>query len=436
MARAVELLSVSGVAADAGELVTVRGLLDRLGALVAEAEVRFSAVELFRDEGAGSLRGWLVDACGLSRAEASRAARRADRLEVWPSVADAWCEGRLSGPQVDVMVGVVPARFVGLFAVHAASVVSVVESLDVAATEVAMRQWVRCAEAGDGPEQLVERASGLHVSRTFAGRVELSGDLTAAEGEILAAALRDFAVADVVDERGEPVGPVRTQSQRDADALLAALSFAVTHRAGAGDSGRFLPHVSLVVDLAELRASALRGAGVSSVADIEAKAVAERWTAAEKAWFIDALARHGDGVSFDGEVLDAATVSMFSCDSIIQRVLMAGSKVLDMGREVRTATAAQRRAIITRDRHCRAPGCRTKPKFCEVHHVDTWESGGRTDVDRMVLLCGTHHRQFHRMHCRMELDDQATFTVHLPDGRTRSTTPDRAETPMFARQVT
>ncbi len=435
LTAALDSLRSFGVPADAAALVELRAHLDALTALLAEAEVRFDSFELWREQGAGSMRGWLLDACGLSRSEATRVARRSERLELWPSVSEAWRVGALNGSQVDVIVSAVPARFVSMFSEHAPAVVSALSGLDVAGTEVAMRQWVRCAEAGDGPEQLVERASGLHVDRTLDGRVELSGSLTAAEGEILEAAIRDFWVPDAVDEHGVPLGPVRTQSQRTIDAVMSALSFAIAHREGAGDSGRFLPHVSLVIDVAELWAGALRGAGVSSAADLEAEAARRGWSAVERAWFADALTRHGDGLSFDGAVLDAATVGVLSCDSIVQRVVMAGSKVLDLGREVRTATAAQRRAIITRDRHCRAPGCRTRAKHCEVHHVDHWSRGGRTDVDRMVLLCGAHHRLFHRLDCHMELDEQARFTVHMPDGRCRSTVPERAEARVFARQA-
>jgi len=49
----------------------------------------------------------------------------------------------------------------------------------------------------------------------------------------------------------------------------------------------------------------------------------------------------------------------------------------------------------------------------------------------MVLLCGTHHRQFHRAGYRMELDEDAEFTVHAPKGWSRSTTPDRNEIQHF-----
>ncbi|CAB4324561.1 unannotated protein [freshwater metagenome] len=429
----VTALAECSVPADSSALVGVRAQIDRLTAVVTEAEIRFDQAELWRDEGAGSLRGWMADHCGLGRRGAPAAARRVERLELWPAVAEAWSAGQLSAAQVDVIVGAVPRRFVSLFADHAESVVEIVGGLDVAKTEVAIRQWVECASNPDGPEHFHEPTSGLHFDRVLDGRFILTGQFEAADAAIIDAALRDFDVPDPVDDSGQPIGESRTLAQRNADALVEICRFALSHRQGAGDSGRHLPHVSLVVDINELRASALRGAGVHSHAGLEQLAEARGWSAAERAWFTDSLHRHGTGVTFDGTELDAAAVSLLTCDSVVQRVMMAGDKVLDMGRETRTATSVQRRAIITRDRHCRAPGCCTKPKHCDVHHIDHWINGGRTDVDRMVLLCGTHHRQFHRPGYRMELDENAVFTVHSPKGWSRSTTPDRIETPYFTR---
>jgi hypothetical protein len=403
--------------------------------MLSEAEVRFDQHELWRVEGAGSLRGWLSSACGLSRKEAMRQARRTERLEVWPAVANAWSEGRLSGAQVDVAVALVPRRFMALFGAQAAEVVPLVQPLDVEQTEVALRQWVRCAEAADGPEQFTDHPSGLHLDRLLDARVVVQGQLDAGEAAIVEAALRVFDVPDRFDEHGQLMGEARTVGKRNADALVEVCRFALTHREGAGESGRFVPHVSLVVDVNELRASALRGVGVRSHADLAQVSTDKGWSAVELAWFADALGHHGVGVTSEGSELDATAVSLLTCDSVVQRVMVAGSKVLNMGREVRTATLAQRRAIIARDRHCRAPGCRTKPKHCDVHHVDHWINGGRTDVDRMVLLCGTHHHEFHKPGYRMELDDQAVFTVHSSMGWSRSSVPERVEMQVFGRSV-
>jgi hypothetical protein len=51
----------------------------------------------------------------------------------------------------------------------------------------------------------------------------------------------------------------------------------------------------------------------------------------------------------------------------------------------------------------------------------------------MVLLCGTHHREFHKPGYRMELSDQAEFTVHSPKGWSRSSVPERIDQLVFAR---
>ncbi len=433
LAAAVRSMVHTGVPADAQSLLALRAQLDQLSALLAEAEVRFDQHELWRDEGAGSLRGWMADQCDLGRRAATAQARRVERLEQWPDIAQAWSAGRLNAAQVEVVVGIVPKRFVSLFAEQASSVVDIIAPLTVGNTELALRQWVRCAEAADGPDQFREPPTGLHIDRLLDGQFVLQGQFDAADAAIITAALHDFDVPDPVDADGLPIGEPRTLLQRNRDALVAACKFAVTHREGASDTGRFLPHVSLVVDVAELRASALRGAGVHSHAGLEQMAEAHNWSAAERAWFSDALDRrlHGTAVTFDGTDIDAAGVSLLTCDSIVQRIMVAGDKVLNMGRSVRTATPVQRRAIITRDRHCRAPGCSTKPKHCDVHHIDHWINGGRTDVHRMVLLCGTHHRQFHKPGYRMELDDDAVFTVHSPKGWSRSSTPDRIETQHF-----
>ena len=95
LSNAVVSMGACGVPADAGVLVGLRSQIDRLSALTAEAEIRFDQQQLWRDEGAGSLRAWLVDACGLSRREATHLARRADRLESWPEVLEAWKSGAL-----------------------------------------------------------------------------------------------------------------------------------------------------------------------------------------------------------------------------------------------------------------------------------------------------------------------------------------------------
>lgn len=412
-----------GIPADADAIIRVRRAIDALSAGLAAAEVAFDLGEGWLERGSGSLRSWLADEGGLSRGEASSVARRADRLGVWPEVAAAWVDGRLSGAQVDHLCAAVPARFASRFADDAAVVVDAISPLDVTRTAAVLRGWVRMAEAEDTESAFRERSSGLHLSSTLDGRSLFSADLDSVAGAIVGVALRDFDVADAVDETGAVVGGRRTLAQRRADALVALAKFGIAHRDGAGDSGRFLPHVSLIVDVPELMAASLRGAGITTPEEFESFSTTRDLGAIERAWFADALSRQGTSTSFDGVEFGPVATSLFTCDAVVNRILTAGSRVIDMGREVRTAPPHLRRAVISRDRHCRAPGCTREARFCDVHHVDHWIDDGETNCDRLVLLCSFHHHLFHRPGWSMELDADAVLTLHFPDGRTRHSRP-------------
>ena len=71
------------------------------------------------------------------------------------------------------------------------------------------------------------------------------------------------------------------------------------------------------------------------------------------------------------------------------------SKAQDMwlGRKQRTASEAQRVALIARDQHC--IGCGANPLWCRVHHIIWWSKNGPTDVDNLVLVCDDCHHKIH-----------------------------------------
>ena len=74
----------------------------------------------------------------------------------------------------------------------------------------------------------------------------------------------------------------------------------------------------------------------------------------------------------------------------MELLLTAGSRLLNLGRSIRTFTAAQRRAILARDGGCR--GVRRPARECDIHHVIPWEDGGLTDIDNGVAMCRRCHR--------------------------------------------
>jgi hypothetical protein len=71
----------------------------------------------------------------------------------------------------------------------------------------------------------------------------------------------------------------------------------------------------------------------------------------------------------------------------------ATNQVLDFYRARRTASVAQRLAIILRDGGCTKPGCPVCAYGSQVHHtVADWCDGGNTNVNEMSLACGSDNR--------------------------------------------
>jgi uncharacterized protein DUF222 len=89
-------------------------------------------------------------------------------------------------------------------------------------------------------------------------------------------------------------------------------------------------------------------------------------------------------------------LARFSCDAVLQVALMRPTgAILDLGRDARTISAAQRRALTARDRGCVIPGCTAPAGWCDAHHVTFWRHGGRTNLDELALVCGQHHTAVH-----------------------------------------
>ena len=85
-----------------------------------------------------------------------------------------------------------------------------------------------------------------------------------------------------------------------------------------------------------------------------------------------------------------------ACDAELFGVLFSGEgEPLWHGRGERTATDAQRRALLARDGVCVL--CAEEPSRCESHHIVPWAkpAEGPTDIDNLALLCGTCHRRLH-----------------------------------------
>lgn len=115
--------------------------------------------------------------------------------------------------------------------------------------------------------------------------------------------------------------------------------------------------------------------------------------------------------------LPESVVDRRVCNTGVVRVdVDAAANPLNVGHTHRLFTSAQRIALGIRDGGCRWDGCDRQASYCEAHHIDPFGQGGRTDVDRGILLCRFHHMQLHHGGWRITREKEGDFVLHSPAG--------------------
>ena len=109
-----------------------------------------------------------------------------------------------------------------------------------------------------------------------------------------------------------------------------------------------------------------------------------------------------------GHDLSAGEARRLACNAGIVPAVLGGRSVpLDLGRQERYFTEAQRVALAGVYDTCAADGCDRPYAWSELHHEDPWAAGGRTDLALAVPLCGHHHRRAHDPRYRHRVDTDA-----------------------------
>ena len=118
----------------------------------------------------------------------------------------------------------------------------------------------------------------------------------------------------------------------------------------------------------------------------------------------------------NGPQIAEETTRRIGCDSsLLVMTHDADGSPLNVGRRTRAISPAMRRALYTRDRGCRFPGC-THTRHCEGHHVRHWSDGGETKLPNLVTLCSLHHRLVHEGGFDVCCADDGAFIFTGPDG--------------------
>lgn len=115
-----------------------------------------------------------------------------------------------------------------------------------------------------------------------------------------------------------------------------------------------------------------------------------------------------------GHDVSAGEARRLACNAGIVPAVLGGQSVpLDLGRQERFFTEAQRVALATTYDTCAATGCDRPYAWSELHHEDPWASGARTDLALAVPVCGHHHRRIHdpRYSHRIDTDDRGKKCV-------------------------
>jgi hypothetical protein len=365
-------------------------LLDRMRGLVAarnrlEAELartvrRGELAQAFEVDGMKSAPSWLRGYCRLSPAAAGQLVRNGRALEQLPAVAAAHAAGAVTADQVAVITAVVTPRNLALAAAQQVDLAEVDAALAVVAagaahadTATGVQHYLARLDQ-DGPEPDPTERRALSCARLPDGSLTGRFTLDPVGGEKVRAAIESILQAN------RPAGDERSQSQRQADALVQLCDNALA--AGTLPLLRTVkPQATVLVPLQDL---------------------------------LDPATGPASAEMGFGAIISAAAARWAACDADITRIVLDPDGVpLDLGRTKRLVTPALRAAVEVRDKHCVFAGCAAPTWWCEVHHILEWMHGGPTDLENSGLLCERHHSQVHHGF-RVERDTVGRWHTYRP----------------------
>jgi hypothetical protein len=325
---------------------------------------QFDSREGWAEWGVQSCAHWLSWRCGIGLRSAREHVRVARALTALPAIAESFGRGELSYSKVRALTRVAEPG-------TEASLLELARHATGAQLEKLVRGYRGVLRAGteDANEPYGRRY--LDWDWDDDGSLVLRGRLPAEAGAALVAALEAIPVPEA--EQEEAATCAHPSSARRADALATLAQGAINNTA----------QVVLHVDLATLG-----GDHVHEQSELEG-----------------------------GPCLAPETARRLACDAAIVRLAERDGHPIGVGRRTRAIPPSLRRALHSRDRGCRFPGCDRHDRLA-AHHVHHWARGGRTDLDNLVELCPYHHRLVHEGGFSVEMRrGRRVPCFRRPDGR-------------------
>jgi hypothetical protein len=344
--------------------------------------LEFDRREAWAEQGLCSCAHWLNWKCGTGLGAGREKVRVAKALESLPQISEAFSKGRISYSKVRAMTRIATPE-------NEADLLNVAFHGTAAHVEKLVRGYRRVREADE-----LEAANARHAKRALHWYYDDDGStvihcrLDPEDGARVIQAINSAVgvinkerLEDVSAETSDEASPAREPiSATRADALLLMADTLVAKGAASPPPGeRF--EVSVHID-----AGTLSGANPG-----------------------------GQSQTDSGSALCPETVRRLACDGAIVAIVEdEEGEPLSVGRRTRTLPPAIRRALQSRDRGCRFPGC-TATRFVEGHHVKHWANGGETKLDNLITLCRRHHRLVHEAGFKVKADGAGDFRFFRPD---------------------
>ncbi len=126
---------------------------------------------------------------------------------------------------------------------------------------------------------------------------------------------------------------------------------------------------------------------------------------------------HTDSVceTVGGDPVPHGLLRRMACDATVTTLLIGADGLpFDAGRTHRTATMRQKQALRALYETCPLSG--TPFRDCEIHHVDHWEHGGRTDLANLIPISRRWHHLVHDQDWRLEIHPDRSLDLFRPDG--------------------
>jgi Domain of unknown function (DUF222)/HNH endonuclease len=357
----------------------------------------FDRREGWAEWGCRSCTHWLSYRCGVSPAAAREQVRVARRVAELPKLQAAFARGELCYSQVRAVTRVAtPDTETDLLEIALHATASQLETIVRAyrgVLEVELgdrsaehrRRFVRCEHDEDGAlvihARLPAEEGALVLTALDASREALRASRGAADdGSASAETTHIGDAAPHAHDDDQELDPETTErfAPSNADALVLMARTAIEHGpAEGGGEHQVVVHVDAAT-----------------------------------------LAHDDDGGCEleHGPALAPETARRLGCDATVVRILERDGRPLSIGRKTRTLSPALKRALRSRDRTCRFPGC-GQHRFLHAHHIQHWAQGGRTDLSNLIQLCSHHHRLVHEGGYGVERRGGGRIRFHRPDGR-------------------